>query len=96
MKLTKITLDPYSDSYYILFVDENKFDEGDDYHTKLSYKIEGIQEFLTFTKTKFSFEEIKLENDGEGYYEFDYQPEENEKLDAYLNRLKRTGFKIVN
>lgn len=92
MKLTQITLDPSSDSYYILFVDQEKQNEGDDYHTKLSNKIEGIRDFLGFIKYDFSFEEIKLEN-SEEYYEFDYQPEIDEKLDDYIKRLKEIGFK---
>jgi len=96
MKLTQITLDPKYDAYYILFVDGQKWEDGDDYHDKISYKIEGIVEFLKFTKTDFEFEEIKLEakDDESSYYDFDYQPNLDESLEKYLNRIKK-NFKEV-
>lgn len=90
MKLTLVTLDVSYDAYYIVFVDGKKFDEGDDYHTKLSHKFEGVKEFLTFAKIPFEAEELDYNTKDDGsYYDHDYQPKEGEDLKAYLKRIKK-------
>ena len=90
MKLTLVTLDVSYDAYFIVFVDGNKFDEGDDYHTKMSHKFEGIKEFLTFAKIPFEAEELDFNTKGDGaYYDHDYMPRKDEDLKAYLKRIKK-------
>lgn len=97
MKLTKITLDPGGDGYFILFVDGVKFDEGDNYHEQMSYKIRGIVEFLEFMKIDHSYDEINLKTkkDGYGFVDYDdHSPDEDEGLEEYLKRMKK-NFKVI-
>jgi hypothetical protein len=90
MKLTLVTLDVSYDAYYIIFVDGKKFDEGDDYHTKLSYKFEGIKEFLKFSNIPCEVQELDFNTKGDGaYYDHDHIVKENENLDAFLKRIKK-------
>ena len=49
-KLTMIILDAKYDAYYILFLNDQKFIDGDDYHEKILFKFKGIKEFLDFSK----------------------------------------------
>lgn len=95
MKLTKITLNPSGDGYYILFVDGVIFSKGDDYHNKMNDRIDGILDFLRFLKMEFSFEHIKLDvkNENKSHCDYDYQPDLDENLDKYLKRMKR-NFRI--
>lgn len=90
MTLTLVTLDVSCDSYYIIFVDGKKFDEGDDYHTKLSHKFEGIIEFVKFMGIPYTSEELNFNTKGDGaYYDHDYMVGDNEDLKAYLKRIKK-------
>ena len=90
MTLTLIALDSSYDPYFVFFVDDKKFDEGDDYHTKMSHKFEGIKEFLTFAKIPFEAEELDFNTKGDGaYHDHDYMPRKDEDLKAYLKRIKK-------
>ena len=97
MKLTKITINPGGDGYFILFVDGVKFDEGDNYDEHMSHKIRGIVDFLEFKKIDHSFNQIKLKtkDKDDSFLDHDYQPDEDENLEDYLKRMKK-NFKVVN
>ena len=90
MTLTLITLDSSYDSYYVFYVDDKIFCEGDDYHEKISDKFEGIKNFLTFSGIPFEAVQLDFDTKGEDCcYDFDYQPKKDEPLKAYLKRVKK-------
>ena len=90
MKLTLITLDVSYEPYYIIYVDGKRFAHGDDYHEKLADKFEGIKNFLEFAKIPFEAEELDFNTKNDfTYYDYDYQPKDNETLEKYLKRVNK-------
>lgn len=96
INLTMIALDVKYDPYYVLYVDGEKFDEGDDYHEKLSYKFEGIKEFLKFAKIPFKAYELNFNTkEDASYSDWQFQPKENESLYQYLKRVRKHSDEVL-
>lgn len=91
MKITQITFDPKGDGYDVVFINGLFFNQGDEYHDKISAQIEGFISFLKFSKLDHSLEKLAFEPKKKNvdFYDFDYQADLDEKLDDYLERIKK-------
>lgn len=91
MKITFISLDSSSDPYHVWYIDDIKYEEGDDYHTKISYEIAGATKILDHLKIPYEYEAFNfdLKTDKKELWEYDYQPEKDEKPEPYLKRIRK-------
>lgn len=88
--LTYIQIDPDSDSYDIIAVDDMIITYGDDYHDKIWHQFEGIKAYLMCLKEDFVVvrKNFPRLNDVEPS---DSSPE-TESLKKYLKYLHRQGY----
>jgi hypothetical protein len=91
--LTYITIDPTSDSYDIIAVDDIIMDSGDDYHDKIYHKFQGIKLYLNsigeeYTVVKIDFPPHKKKSP------YEHSPQ-TKSLKTYLTYLKKHGYKEI-
>ena len=96
MKITRIQLNPDGDGYLMIFIDQTKFSEGDEYHDKIFHKYNAVIELLDFMKVKYDVEKLDMlvKVEDVEYYDLDFQPERDEPLGKFIKRMSK-NFKFV-
>jgi len=90
-RLTKITLDPNSDSYQLIFFNEKCFLEGDYYHEKVSEKWDGMKDFIYIAELdNVEFEELEFtpRDKNKELWELDIECSGRE-LNDYINDISK-------
>lgn len=90
MTITYISLDPDSDGYDAIFIDNKLFMHGDEYHERISAKMDGIIEYLEFTKVDFAQERFDLfPADEVSIFDEDYMPKAKDTPEKYMKRMSK-------
>lgn len=91
--LAIVEINPSGDGYTVVAMNEKIVLQGDEYHDKVHDQFEGIKVALEYLDLPYKVETHEFDEDAEQWFDWDYQPDQDETLTEYLIKIRKQQLK---
>ncbi len=90
MNIILISLEDSDGNYYVVFIDDKIYNQGDSYHNQVTEEIYGAMKILDYLKIKYDYKRINFEmkNEDKEMWEFSYIPKIDDNPVSYVAQIQ--------